>query len=171
MVRRALLLSSVPCPDNKGGLTGRWLAMPDTAVRLADFSPVAQFRQSTNHQHPFLGPALSPRRPRRPARESSARFWRLKLAPEIGFSNYFWRFHNHYFLLAPYDGHDYPVSGSLVPCEDLLPVTLHADNKPAFRLGFVIQRLRKCANLGIRQPLCRSVGILTPSIVVQHQHH
>src|ERR1035438_1178349 len=49
--------------------------------------------------------------------------------------------------------------GSLLPGKNLLPVVLHADDKPALRLGLVIQCLGEGAHLGIRQSLGRAVGI------------
>src|SRR5438128_252869 len=61
-------------------------------------------------------------------------------------------------------------SPSWIECEDALPVVLHADDGPAFLLRFVIERLREDADLGVRQPLGRTVGVLALRVVVEYQH-
>jgi hypothetical protein len=53
--------------------------------------------------------------------------------------------------------------------EDLLPVVLHADDRPALRLRYVVHLLAEGADLGVGQSLRRTVRILAGRIVVQHQ--
>src|SRR5215510_4164558 len=54
--------------------------------------------------------------------------------------------------------------------ENILPVVLHADDDPAALLRLVVERLGEGANLGVGQPLGRSVAILACRIVVQQEH-
>jgi hypothetical protein len=54
--------------------------------------------------------------------------------------------------------------------KDLLPVVLHADDGPVFLLCLGIERGGEGTNLGIGQPLRRTIGVLTYCIVVQHKH-
>src|SRR4029078_13271029 len=61
-------------------------------------------------------------------------------------------------------------SGSAFEPEDALPVLLHADHGPAVLLRFVVERLGKCADLGVRQPRGWAVSIFTRRIVVEDKH-
>src|ERR1035438_10314143 len=63
------------------------------------------------------------------------------------------------------------IVGSFLPSENPLPVVLHADDEPTLRLGFVVQCLSEGADLGIRQSLGRTVGILALCVIVQHNLH
>src|SRR5262245_22937615 len=63
------------------------------------------------------------------------------------------------------------LSTFLVEREDAPPIVLHADDGPTLLRGFVVQRLGEGADLGVGQPLSRSVGVLARRIVVKQQHH
>src|SRR6266511_652989 len=62
------------------------------------------------------------------------------------------------------------AAGALLEREDALPVVLHADYRPAFVLRLVVERRRKGADLAVGQTLRRAVGVLSRSVVVQHEH-
>src|SRR5262249_11769760 len=67
-------------------------------------------------------------------------------------------------------GFTLPLRGALAllqrpcPCplkgEDAVPVILHADHCPALVLCFIIEPLGEGADLGVRQALSRSIGVL-----------
>src|SRR5262245_17041719 len=59
---------------------------------------------------------------------------------------------------------------SLLEGEDPLPVALHADDKPALLRRLVVQPLSEGADLGVRQPLGRAIGVLACAVVVQDEH-
>src|SRR5262249_15263107 len=54
--------------------------------------------------------------------------------------------------------------------EDAFPILFHADDQPAVFCGFVVEFLGKRADFGVGQTLCRSVGIFSLGIVMQHEH-
>src|SRR5208283_2940377 len=64
----------------------------------------------------------------------------------------------------------YGACGLFLPGKYLLPVVLHADHGPALRLGLVVQRLGKRADLAVRQSLRRTIRVFARGVVVQHQH-
>ena len=66
---------------------------------------------------------------------------------------------------------DTAVGAALLEREDALPVVLPADHSPAALLWLVVESLGEGADFGIGQALCRTVGVLTLHVVVQHQHH
>src|SRR5579871_4695068 len=49
----------------------------------------------------------------------------------------------------------------LLERKNTLPIILHADHRPAVLFGLVIKRLSESADLGVRQTLRRSIGVLT----------
>src|SRR5437763_12625386 len=55
---------------------------------------------------------------------------------------------------------------SILEREDLFPIVLHADDRPAVLLRFGHERVGKCTDLRLR-----AVGELARSVVVMHQHH
>jgi hypothetical protein len=54
--------------------------------------------------------------------------------------------------------------------KDLLPVVPHADDGPVFLFCLDIERGGDGADLGIGQPLRRTISVLTYCIVVQYKH-
>src|SRR5262245_33614559 len=54
--------------------------------------------------------------------------------------------------------------------EDPLPISFHADHRPALLFRLVIERGSKGANPGVRQALRGAVGILADRVVMQQQH-
>ena len=57
----------------------------------------------------------------------------------------------------------------LLEREDLLPIVLHADHRPAVLLRMLIKRWREGTQFDVRQSAGRTVGVFTRRIIVQHQ--
>ena len=66
---------------------------------------------------------------------------------------------------------DIAFGAALLEGENAVPVVLHPDDCPALLVRLVVESLAESPDLGVGQPLRRSVGIFALVVVVQHKHH